>query len=57
MKKGFLIIDGAMNTYVFDKDEFNELLGYKAIDVSQVKQHKTLRELDAEVRKYLKGGE
>lgn len=56
MKKGFLIIDGAMNAYVFDNEEFKELTDCK-IDMSLVKQNKTLKDLDATVRKYLKGGD
>lgn len=56
MKKGFLIIDGAMNAYVFDNEEFKELTDCK-IDVSKVVRNFTLKQLDAVVRTYLKGGD
>ena len=56
IKMGFLVIDYGMNAYVFNKEEFNELVDCK-IDMSQVKQNKTLKDLDATVRRYLKGGD
>ena len=56
MKKGFLIIDGDMNAYIFDNDEFKELTDCK-IDVSKVVRNFTLKQLDAVVRTYLKGGD
>lgn len=60
MTRGFLLMDQKMNTIIlpFDDPDFAELYRHrddykKAMDA--VHQHDTLKSLDADVRKYLKG--
>ncbi len=50
-----LIIDKDKNTIMIDllEEEYHKLFENK-IDVNKIKKHKTLPELDKEVRKYLK---
>lgn len=56
MELNVLIIDKDKNTYVMDlmkeKELHNEFS--KVIDYKKIKEHKTLKELDDEVRAYLK---
>jgi hypothetical protein len=56
MELNVLIIDKDKNTYVMDlmkeKELHNEFS--KVIDYKKIKKHKTLKELDDEVRAYLK---
>lgn len=60
MTKGFLIIDQQMNTLILPMDDPDlvEFLRYKPgfpRNVDRAHTHKTLKELDADVRAYLKG--
>ncbi len=50
-----LIIDKEKNTTVIDlwDEEYRQIFKDK-VDTSKIKKHKTLPELDKEVRKYLK---
>lgn len=50
MTKGFLLIDQKMNTVIIPWDD--EDLKYK-LDMSKIHEHRTLKELDADVRAYL----
>ena len=59
MTKGFLIIDQLMNTIILPYDDVDlvEFLQYKAgypNNINKAHQHRTLKELDSDVRKYLK---
>lgn len=59
MTKGFLIIDQLMNTIIlpYDDADLVEFLRYKAgysNIINKAHQHRTLKELDSDVRKYLK---
>ena len=55
MVKGFLIVDMAMNTVIVpqDDEDLQEWFKYKKIDLSKIHAHKTLKELDSDVRAYL----
>ena len=60
MKKGFLLIDGMKNAVILDKDEIkasglDELLMKSGI-MATVRRNANMKELDACVRDYLKGG-
>lgn len=60
MTKGFLIVDQQMNTLILPMDDPDlvEFLRYKPEfprNIDRVHTHKTLKELDADVRAYLKG--
>lgn len=56
MTRGFLIIDRSMNTVIVphDDDDLQDWMKYK-IDMANVHEHKTLKELDSDVRAYLRG--
>lgn len=51
---GFLLIDQAMNTTIIpmDSEDLKDWMKYK-VDMSKVRKHKTLKELDVDVRAYL----
>lgn len=55
MTKGFLIIDQQMNTVIipWDDEELTDWMKYK-VNIAKAHQHKTLKELDKDVRAYLK---
>lgn len=55
MTRGFLIVDQQMNTVIVphDDEDLMEWMKYK-VNIKQVHQHKTLKELDADIRAYLK---
>lgn len=55
MTKGFLLMDKSMNTVIvpMDDEDFIEWMKYK-INLKKVHEHKTLKELDADVRAYLR---
>ena len=60
MKKGFLLIDGHKNAVILSMDEvkaagLDELLSKHEI-IATVRRNASMRELDACVREYLKGG-
>lgn len=60
MTKGFLLVDQSMNTIIvpYDDEDLVEFFRYKVEYESvydKVHSHRTLKELDADVRKYLKG--
>lgn len=58
MIKGFLLIDGQMNTIVLEGrwKEFNELSDLLTpANIKKVHRHSKLKELDQDVRAYLKG--
>lgn len=56
MVKGFLLVDMDMNTVIVpqDDEDLQEWFKYKKIDLSKIHSHKTLKELDSDVRAYLK---
>lgn len=56
MTRGFLVVDQSMNTVIvpMDDEDLKEWMKYK-IKIATVHEHKTLKELDADVRAYLKG--
>lgn len=60
MTKGFLLLDQCKNTIIipYNDNDLIDFLRYK-IDgqcaLAKAREHKTLKELDADVRKYLKG--
>lgn len=57
MVKGLLLIDGNMNTIVLEGrwKEFNELSDLLTpANIKKVHRHSTLKELDQDVRAYLK---
>jgi hypothetical protein len=55
MTKGFLLMDKSMNTVIvpMDDEDLIEWMKYK-INLAKVHEHKTLKELDADVRAYLR---
>lgn len=55
MTKGFLIMDQQMNTVIvpLNDEDLKEWMKHK-INLANVHEHKTLKELDADVRAYLK---
>lgn len=58
MTKGFLLVDQSMNTIIVPYDDFVDFFRYMVERESvydKVHAHRTLKELDADVRKYLKG--
>lgn len=60
MTKGFLLVDQSMNTIIvpYDDQDLVDFFRYKVERESvydKVHAHRTLKELDADVRKYLKG--
>lgn len=54
MTKGLLVVDQKMNTLIIpmDSDELSYWMKHK-VDMSKIHQHKTLKELDKDVRAYL----
>jgi len=54
MTKGFLLIDQKMNTIIIpmNDEDLQEWMKYK-IKMYRVHEHKTLKELDKDVRNYL----
>lgn len=54
MTKGFLLIDQSMNTVIIpmDSEDLKEWMKYK-INMAKVHEHRTLKELDKDVRAYL----
>lgn len=60
MTRGFLIVDPAMNTIILPMDDpdlvefFRYKLGYPR-NLDKAHQHKTLKDLDKDIRAYLKG--
>lgn len=56
MTRGFLLVDQAMNTVIIpiEDEDLNDWMKYK-VDMSKVHEHKTLKDLDADVRAYLRG--
>ena len=60
MKKGFLLIDGCKNAVILSMDGvkaagLDELLCKNGI-MANVRKNANMKELDATVREYLKGG-
>lgn len=60
MKQGFLLIDGCKNAVILSMDEvkaagLDELLGKHDV-MAKVRRNSNMKELDATVRDYLKGG-
>ena len=60
MTKGFLLIDQKKNTVIipFDDEELNGLFKYRPDRprlLDSAHTHETMKELDADVRAYLKG--
>jgi hypothetical protein len=55
MNKGFLLMDKSMNTVIvpMDDEDLIEWMKYK-INLAKVHKHKTLKELDADVRAYMR---
>lgn len=55
MTKGFLLVDQSMNTVIvpMDDEDLKDWMKYK-VNMAKVHEHKTLKELDADVRAYLK---
>ena len=55
MTRGFLLIDQQMNTVIVPHDDkdLQDWFKYKKIDLSKVHKHKTLKELDSDIRAYL----
>lgn len=54
MTKGFLIVDQAMNTVIVPQDDEDliQWMKYK-VNVAKAHEHKTLKELDKDIRAYL----
>lgn len=54
MTKGFLLIDQKMNTITIpmDSDDLKDWMKYK-VKMYRVHEHKTLKDLDKDVRAYL----
>ena len=54
--KGFLLIDGSMNTLLLPKEEFNtyDLDTVITHHIREAKPHKTKKDLYADISKYLK---
>ena len=57
MTKGFLLVDQQKNTIILpiDDPDLAEFFKYKKVALDQTHQHETLKDLDADVRAYLKG--
>ena len=60
MTRGFLIVDQAMNTLILpvDDQDLVEFLRYKPDypnNLEKAHQHKTLKELDKDIRAFIKG--
>lgn len=55
MTKGFLIVDRSMNTVIvpMDDEDLKDWMKYK-VNIAKVHEHKTLKELDADIRAYLR---
>lgn len=55
MTRGFLLIDQSMNTVIIpmDDEDLKDWMKYK-VDMSKVHEHKTLKELDLDIRAYLR---
>lgn len=53
--KGFLIVDGSKNTLFIPNEDIQELFSYLHLNeiIKNVKQHKTFKELDTEIRNYV----
>ena len=61
MDHNFLIIDMKMNTLLIDihDQDLEDYMKYKRLCgqlSNQIKEHRTLKELDRDIRKYLKTG-
>ena len=56
MTKGLLVIDQQMNTIIipWDDEDLQYAMMHK-INIANVHQHKTLKELDKDVRAYVNG--
>ena len=60
MTRGFLLVDGQKNTIILPADDpdLAEFMRYKPNEknvLEKAHQHKTLKELDADIRAYLEG--
>jgi hypothetical protein len=60
MTKGFLLVDQCKNTIIipYDDEDLVEFFSYKANGewaLDKAHTHRTLKELDADVRRFLKG--
>lgn len=54
-KKGLLLLDGDKNTILLDPVTTYDVLQHHHINLKEnVRKHKTLSELDTDIRKYLK---
>lgn len=55
MTKGFLLVDQSMNTVIvpMDDEDLKDWMKYK-VNMAKVHKHRTLKELDADIRAYLK---
>lgn len=58
MRRGLLVLDQEMNTVLFtvDSEEMNDLCDYLKFSSARyrAKPHRTLKELDKDIRAYLK---
>lgn len=58
MRHGLLVLDQKMNTVLFtvDSEEMNDFCDYLKFSSARhrIKSHKTLKELDKDIRAYLK---
>lgn len=55
MTKGFLLVDQSMNTVIvpMDDEDLKDWMKYK-VNLAKVHEHRTVKELDADIRAYLK---
>lgn len=55
MTKGFLLVDQSMNTVIvpMDDEDLKYWMKYK-VNMAKVHEHRTVKELDADIRAYLK---
>lgn len=53
MKKGFLLIDQQMNTYIVSTEEFSDLFEIHKIDGNEIHKHKRLGDLQKDIKAYL----
>lgn len=55
MTKGFLLMDQSMNTVIvpMDDEDLKDWMKHK-VNMAKVHEHRTVKELDADVRAYLK---
>lgn len=55
MTRGFLLVDQSMNTVIvpMDDEDLKDWMKYK-VNMAKVHEHRTVKELDADVRAYLK---